>query len=327
VFNNNHIESQSQALSFNRHWVSWMKWAFLILAYLFLAYKLITFTHYGELLKWWCQMPLLQCWWLAAVVMLLPINWLLEAFKWKMLTAGVEKINLFRAMKGVLAGISTGFFTPNRVGELVGRVIYLNAENRKAGVTLSVVNSLTQNLVMAGCGVPAALAFFYFTTNTLAIDFENFILIMLAVVLVFGLIYLELPKLSRFLGESSIALSIADFTGCLADYSRFDLFKIMLISLVRYAVFCVQFFMILRFFGIDLDYTEALIAIPTTYLFVTFSPSFAFSEAAVRSSYAVLFIGAYSGQVVNIALAGVSVWAINFIVPMLVGSLLLAKSE
>ena len=85
--------------------------------------------------------------------------------------------------------------------------------------------------------------------------------------------------------------------------------------------------MMLRFFGIHLIVWQALIAIPTNYLFVTFTPSLAFSEAAVRSSFAMLTIGAFSGQTVSIALAGMCIWIINFVFPMLAGTVLMVKKN
>jgi hypothetical protein len=308
-------------------WMLYLKWGIVIVAYAFLVCKLVTFTQYEQLFKWWRQMPLSQFWWLTAVFALLPINWLIESVKWKMLTANLQQISLLTSLKAVLAGISTGFFTPNRVGELVGRVLYLAPENRKSGVTMSVVNSLTQNLTMALCGIPAALIYFYSTSNVLEVDNENFILVLLAFVVLAGLLYFYLPKLSKFLLQTNIATEIKGFTVGLSAYTGWDLIRIMGISFFRYVVFCTQFFLMLTFFGIQLQPLEALIAIPTNYLFVTFSPSVAFSEAAIRSSCAVLFIGTYSGQVVNIALAGMGVWAVNFVVPMLVGSVLLVKEK
>lgn len=309
-----------------RGWESYLKWAIMIAAYVFLAYKLITFKQYDQLLEWWQQMPLTQFWWLAAVVLLVPLNWLIEAIKWEMLTANIQKISLLTSIKAVLAGISTGFFTPNRVGEFVGRILYLNAENRKSGATMGIVNSLTQNLVMALCGIPACLVYFYSTTNILNLDIENFILILLTFVVFSGLLYFYLPKLSKFLVQTNIGAEIKGFTVGLSAYTQADLVRIMGVSFLRYLVFCTQFFLMLSFFGIQLDPIEAIIAIPTNYLFVTFSPSVAFSEAAIRSSYAVLFIGSYSGQVVNIALAGVCIWAVNFVIPMLVGSFFLVRT-
>ena len=307
--------------------LGWLGIFIMIAAYSYLTYKLLTFDQYDELAAQWKNTPLSQFWWLAAVFLLLPINWLLEAVKWKKMTTNIQKINLSISMKAVLAGISTGFFTPNRVGELVGRVVFLEAEHRKAGVTLSLVNSLTQNLIMALCGIPAGLIFFYTTAGSLEADNSNFLLGIIGFLLVFGLFYFSLPILSKRLEESNIAKLIGVFTSCLSDFTITNLIIIMAISFARYLVFCTQFFLMLRFFSIHLDAWQALIAIPTNYLFVTFTPSVAFSEAAVRSSYSVIFIGVFSGQVVGIALAGVCIWAVNFVIPMLVGSVLMIRKR
>ena len=308
-------------------WWSFIKWAIMIAAYVFLAYKLLTFDQYDELLAQWEQMPLSQFGWLAFVMVLLPFNWLLEAIKWKKMTSNIQKISILTSYKAVLAGISTGFFTPNRVGELVGRVVFLESENRKAGVTLSVVNSLTQNIIMALCGIPASLLYFSSTAGVLDTDTADFLLVLISFLLLFGFLYFALPNISKRLAESNIAAKIETFTSCLSSYSTSDLIQIMAISLLRYLVFCFQFFLMLRFFGVQLELWQALIAIPANYLFVTFTPSVAFSEAAVRSSYAVLFIGAFSGQVVGIALAGMCIWMVNFVFPMLVGSVVMLKSK
>lgn len=310
-----------------KNWKLLLKWGVAVAAYSFLAYKLIHFNHYDQLLLWWHQLPVSQFWWLVAVVILLPLNWLFEAVKWKMLTAHIQHISLKTSIKAVLAGISTGFFTPNRVGELLGRIAYLYPANRKAGITMSVVNSLTQNLVMTICGVPACLIFFYSTANALEVDMENFLWIALSALLLSGVVYFSLPKLSRYLAQTNIADKISHFTTGLSACRRGDLLRIVGVSMLRYIVFSIQFFLMLRFFGVQLHLSEALIAIPTNYLFVTFSPAIAFSEAAVRGSTAVLVIGSYSGQLVNIALSGVCVWAVNFIMPMLVGSVMLIRSK
>jgi len=299
----------------------------LLASYSFLTYKILTFDHYRELAVQWKQMPLTQLWWFAGVFTLLPVNWFLEALKWKIMTRHVQKINLNSSVQAVLSGISTGFFTPNRVGELVGRVALLHPENRKAGITLSMINSLTQNLIMALCGIPACLFYFSFTDGKLHPDVEHLVFLVLMGILLFGTIYFSLPVWSRHLNSSRLSGKIKTFTDCLTYYNRNDLLQVMGVSLVRYGVFCFQFYCMLQFFGVALTPWQALLAIPTTYLFVTFTPSFAFSEVAVRSSYAVLIIGAFSGQVIGIALAGVCIWVVNFVLPMLAGSVIMVKKK
>ena len=161
-----------------------------------------------------------------------------------------------------------------------------------------------------------------------ALRSDSLYLSLLALCLVgFGLLYFLLPHLSKLFKQSSYSLKIKEFTDCLSDFREIELVRIMLVSLIRYAVFCIQFFLMLQFFGIELSYWQALVAIPTNYLFVTFTPSLAFSEATVRSSFAVLTIGAFSGQTVNIALAGMCIWMLNFVVPMLFGSVVMVRKN
>jgi hypothetical protein len=309
------------------NWVSLLKWIVLPAAFLFLAYKLLTFNQYDELIAQWEQLPLSQFWWLAAVFLFLPLNWLVESIKWKMMTKHVQKLTLKFSIKAVLAGISTGFFTPNRVGEMVGRVMFLKPENRKPGVTLSLVNSLTQNIIMAFCGIPACIVFFSVTSGKMKFNLNLYLLIVGVFLTGLCLLYFLLPTLSKLLKQSRLALKIKEFTDCLAAFSFPELIRIMLVSLFRYIVFCIQFSFMLRFFGVELSGWQMLISIPTTYLFVTFTPSFAFSEVAVRSSLAVLIIGTFSNQTVSIALAGMCLWMVNFVIPMLVGSVILMNKR
>jgi len=316
----------TKLLAFRTTFKSW-KVLIVLASYSFLAYKLFTFHQYDDLAAQWKQMPLSRTAWLAGFLTLLPLNWYLESLKWKMLTSRVQKIDINTSVKSVLSGISTGFFTPNRIGELVGRIAFLQPANRKAGVTLSLMNSLTQNIVMTLGGVPACILFFTYTAGKLQPDIVHFVLITMIGILVFGLIYFTLPRWSLQVRKSRLSSGIKTFTDCLSGYNLKDLWQIISVSFIRYCVFCIQFYFMLRFFNIDLTPWQALLTIPTTYLFVTFTPSLAFSEAAVRSSYAVLVIGAFSGQVVNIALAGVCIWAVNFIIPMLIGSVIMIREK
>lgn len=304
-----------------------LKWLILIATYIFLGYKLATFNQYNELLSEWRKIPLSQFGWLTGVLALLPINWFLESIKWKMLCSNVQKLSNNIAFKAVLSGISSGFFTPNRVGELVGRIMFLDVENRKAGVTLSIVNSLTQNIIMALCGIPAFIIFNGFAIDKLEMNIALYVYSLLTGLLVFGLLYFCLPMLSKRLKSSKSASKITLFTDCLSEYRVTDLLNIMLISLLRYAIFCTQFYLMLSFFSIDLTLWQVIIGIPTIYLFVTFTPSYAFSELAIRSSYAVLIIGTFSNNVVGIALAGMCLWIVNFVIPMLIGSVVLVRKK
>ena len=83
----------------------------------------------------------------------------------------------------------------------------------------------------------------------------------------------------------------------------------------------------LRFCSIDINLWQGVVSISTFYLFLTFTPSIAFSEAAIRGSYAVIFVGMFSDNSVGIALAGVLVWFVNAVIPMIIGSVFFSKTK
>lgn len=227
------------------------------------------------------------------------------------------------AIKSVLAGICSGFFTPNRIGDMVGRISYFPPSEQKAGITLSIVNSLTQNIVVLLYGIPAAIAFFFYVSSGLeqAISWS---LLSLAVLLLFLLLfYFQLPRISNH-GRLK---KIRRFTDCITTYSTSDLLLIIFLSLLRYIVFSSQFLFVLYFFGVELMLWQATIAILAYYLFVTFTPAFAFSEIAIRGSYAVFFVGAFSTNTIGIVTAGVTIWIINTIAPMIIGSVFLLSNN
>ena len=306
---------------------TFIKWFVFIAAYSFLVYKLVVFDRYKDFIDRWNEIPPTQFLWLIPVFILIPINWFLEAEKWKKLVSKFQYISISTACKSVLSGIITGFFTPNRIGDLIGRLMYLDKNNKAKGFTVSIVNSLTQNLIICFYGLPAAILFFFDRNELMNKSVMSYLLFLLAFCLVFGLIYFLTPSIYCKISSSKIPTKISHLFSHLSNYSFSELINILLITNIRYFVFCTQFYLILIFFGTNLSVMQAFIAIPLNYLFVTFTPSIAFSEAAVRSSYALIFIGAFSENEISIILAGVSLWVLNFVIPMIAGSILLVRKK
>ena len=300
-----------------------LSWVVMISAYAYVFYVLATFNNYSELWSYWRTLSATKVVWLSVVLLLLPLNLVLESLKWKKLISNTEQMSLSKSFKSVLAGFSTGFFTPNRTGEFAGRILFMDKQNRKTGVVYSIINSLTQNMAIVICGVPAAVFFFAEIKNGIQPDLEMYFLALLTALTSLLTLYFKLPQLAN----TKHLKPYISFAADLELYSKADLFHILFLSLCRFVVFSIQFYAILQCFGVNLEVTEALIAIPANYLFVTITPSFAFSEAAVRSSYAVFFISAFSTQTAGIALAGIGLWLINFGIPMLAGATMLMKKR
>ncbi|OIP84029.1 MAG: hypothetical protein AUK44_03670 [Porphyromonadaceae bacterium CG2_30_38_12] len=303
--------------------LAFLKGFILIASYGYLGYVLYNYPHYAGMFSHLERAISAHLFWLLLVVLLLPINLLIETWKWKSIVSKSTSLGFRQAFSGVLAGFSSGFFTPNRVGELVGRVLFMPSAHRKIGVFYALLNSLTQNITLIVCGLPAFLAFVYVAHSPLEIPAFTSIIIFLLLFITMLVVYFELPRLIQYRYFSHKFPSLKP----ISLYNSKHLLQILLYSLFRFTVFSVQFYAALQFFSVSLEPWQALIAIPVSYLFVTFTPAFAFSEIAIRGSYAVYFIGFFSVHTAEIILASFFLWVINFALPMLGGSILFVKSN
>ena len=53
------------------------------------------------------------------VFFMMFLNWIIEAFKWKLLIKKVEDISIWTSVRAVFSGITVSTFTPNRVENMV----------------------------------------------------------------------------------------------------------------------------------------------------------------------------------------------------------------
>lgn len=310
-------------MSINPRHFSFIKSLILILAYGFLAYMLVTFDSYASVWQEWKQALSSNWFWLVLVLLLLPLNWLLETMKWQVIVQDLQALTLKQAFRAVMGGNTTAFFTPNRLGEFPGRSLFMQEGKRAQSVMLGVFGSLSQTLVIILCGLPAFILFWNLShISSLSYGFlaaVTFVLLLL--------LYFYLPQLSAFMLRFRFLKKWETYLQTFIALKRTRLLWVLLIAFFRYLVFCTQFYFMLRFFCVELNWLTATVGIATNYLFVTFAPSWAFSEGAVRASSAVLVLGFFSANLVGIAAAGVLIWLLNFVLPMLAGSYFLSKTK
>ncbi len=300
-----------------------LKWAIILTAYCFLLYKLLSFEYYSAIKTAWQNGQLFTQWHYALLVLiLLPFNWLFETMKWKFLLRNLESLTIKAAFKSVMIGNIAAFFTPNRLGEFPGRSITLPKGKKLQGTTIGILGSIAQTLTITLVGIPAAWMLFCSKkasyNNTSPFVFIGIFLGLL-------MLYFLLPRIANSLKSFRALRKIEHLLESLAQFSLADLTGVFLLSLFRYGIFCTQFYFLLHFFSVQLDPLFGAIAIATNYLFITFTPSLAFSEGAVRASIAVLTIGILSTNTIGIIAAGLSIWLLNFVIPMLIGSVIFAK--
>lgn len=303
----------------NNHLFRYLSAGFLVASVVYLAYEITRFKGYPELIGAFRNSSIEIYIWLVAVMALLPFNWLMEALKWRKVCSYLEKFKLNTAFKAILAGTSSGFVTPNRLGDIVGRMHFLLPANRKGAVSLAAINSLTQNIAILLPGIPLAILFFL--QQQTDIKSETYILFLIVIMLLLICTLIVLPQIALRVKSQKL---LPYFSG-LTNYTIKDMSVITGWSLLRFIVFSLQFFLMLRFFGVELTAAQAVTSIPVTYLLVTFTPSFAFSEAVIRGSWAIFVIGTFATNTPGILMAGVGLWFINVIIPVIIGNILILK--
>ena len=305
-------------------------WLIFVFAYLFLAYKLIAFSDYDALIQHFSSASLRDYLFLPVVLVLLPFNLLFEALKWQKLVSGLQPLSLRLAFKSVLVGQTGAFFTPNRLGEFPARALILEKNNIIPATALGVVGSVMQMLVITGIGL--VTAFLYASSCVASCSFAftpySWIVVVLFIVLVI-MTSVWLIKNSTWFYErlkQSKRQVISRLGQGLSHLSRRDVGVVFIYSFLRYIVYSSQFYAMLIFMNVTLTPWQAFLSIPTIYLLVTYTPSFAFSEAMIRGSYAIFILSTFSTNEVGMALAGILVWCINYCIPIFMGSLFVKKA-
>ena len=305
---------------------TWIKIFIMVAAYGYLIYTFINFEHYEDFSYYFKTHGLENLKYLVCCLLLIPLNWFLESLKWKEVLSKIQVLSLGQAIKSVLIGLTSGFFTPNRVGEPVGRSMFLADGNKTKGVICSLICTLSQSF---------ATLFFVCIAIVLAcnivVELEQIPQILLirnigiiAAVTVF-LLYFTIPF---WVGKLKLkSEKLQDIARAISLISYASLLKVSLYSIVRFAVYSFQYYLMLKFFAVDIYFFTAMVLIPINYFLVSIIPSVAFAELGIRGSSALLVMEPLLGNTLGVALAAMSLWFINYVIPMLVGSLLLIKTE
>jgi hypothetical protein len=255
------------------------------------------------------------------VVAMMGLNWAIEARKWQVLMRPIQGLSMLRAFTGTVAGTSIGLITPNRVGEFAGRVLFLEPEHRVPGSFATLLGSIAQfvvTLLVGGVflmfGRPAFLGEAGWPLTWTAVTWSALLIGCAAVFLyfspgAFARLLLAVPLLRRFERHAHV----------LDTYERPVLLHVFVLSLVRYAVFTLQFALLLKAMA-GVDMVVALEAVPAVFLVTTLVPTTALTELGIRGSVAATFI---PGDVTGIVAATALLWLINIVFPALVGSVIL----
>lgn len=245
---------------------------------------------------------------LLFVILLMPINWLLEGVKWRLLAKPVKKLSLQQAMRGVLAGLSIAFITPHGIGDYLGRVMSIEKQERSRLIGAVFLGRIMQMMATLFFG---ALGIYFLLGNI----FTYVYLLLLICLLISCLLLLYFPI--RFKGK--FFRKFIYYIEIIGDYSKSTIWQVMILSCLRYLVFAFQFFIVLHLF---VSISTMLKVAGTTWIFLAKSilPTFNFlSDLGVREFSAVYFFEQFGTPLIPVLAASLLVWIVNILAPTIFG--------
>lgn len=262
---------------------------------------------------------------LVAVFLLMIGNWLFETIKWRYICRRFEPIRFRRAVESVLCGLSWAVFTPNRIGEYGGRVMFLTPRKRVFGVIGMLVGALSQMVIT---NVLGAIAICWFVGTFLEPDsflFLGICLLGLVYIAVFILLYFNIRIINVFLLKFRFLQRYKRFVDLLLRYDRKALWRVFLYSAMRYLIFTSQYCILMQTMIPDLPLVQMVLMIFILFFVQSALPSLDLFDVGVRSVTASYFFGFITPHVVAVMAVVACVWFVNLILPALIGSVFVFK--
>lgn len=264
---------------------------------------------------------------IGVVLIMMFLNWFLEALKWRFLILKIEKVSIKRSVRAIFSGITVSAFTPNRVGEYAGRVFCLEKADRIKAVLITVIGSMAQlvtTIFFGSIGIlllPNLMSEFnaILSQFVFAYPIMLFMIVLLNVLLVS--LFLNASVFSVVLSKFKFLKKHSKYNEVFSFYNSSELLEILLYSVGRYIVFTTQFFILLQVFDVQIGYVDAMILITTMLLVISIIPTIAITEIGVRGSVALFLFGLVSVNAIGILSATFVMWVINLLLPALIGTI------
>jgi hypothetical protein len=303
-----------------------LKVSILVLATIFIFKKLNhneNLRNFNDLIN---NMPRLHIYLILGIIlMLMFLNWFLESVKWRFLVKPIERITIWRAVESVFCGLTWAIFTPNRIGEYGGRVLFLSPRKRLLGAMAMAVGAISQMIIT---NVLGALAILWFIGRYIPLNFWLHYAIAFLVMIFcsfFLLFYFNIRWLNNLLLSIDFFKRFRQILGVLTRYRKTALLKVLLYSLLRFIVFTSQYCIIITMLIPGLHIFDMCMMIFILFFVQSALPSLDLLDVGVRSMTATYFFSYITHQDVAIIAATACIWLINLVLPAIIGTVFVFK--
>ncbi|MDX1439502.1 MAG: lysylphosphatidylglycerol synthase transmembrane domain-containing protein, partial [Rubricoccaceae bacterium] len=230
--------------------------------------------------------------WVVLALALLPANVTLDAYRWHRLVHRLDPDVRYRtSLAAVMSGYPLGLLTPGRVGDYVGRALYLRSISATTSVTLTFVERMFTLVCCLIFGL-AALPYFLITR----VEVTSLAWISVLTLALFGaailLVLLLNPSLSRSLLSTAVPFKrVQEGLAILKQFSRRDTTTLFGLSALRYLIFSTQFVVLVHAFAPDAGWLITYTGVVLVFFAKSAIPSITLGDLGIRESAAVFFLG------------------------------------
>lgn len=262
---------------------------------------------------------------LASVFVLMVVNWTIEAAKWRLQLDGTEKFSIIQSLQSVLTGVAVSVITPNRIGEYVGRILYLKNVNKLQGITVTIIGSFAQLIVTGFLGLVGLIYYIIKIQHSAWLN----VLLLSSIALCLGLTYLYF-HLSKFIEWTSMIPMLRKVKVYLEIVKRFkrkQLLQILGLSFLRYLVYTLQFIILMKILLVEAQVLDLLFTVWLIFWAMAIVPTIAIAEIGIRGETALFFLAPLSTNHFGIVSSSLLLWLINLIIPALIGCLFVFRMK
>lgn len=305
-------------------YIKLINWVIILAAYCYLAYKLVTFDNYADVVSsfhtadGWQYLCLIVC------ICLFPLNIWLESWRWRYIMRNIEPMTMLESQRQVYYGFIGAFLTPYRAGDFPARAMLLKDKKKNwlLCLIMGAVSGYAITMVIILLGIPSSFFFFAGEEGLQRLWLPIVAGVICIVLLLFSQrIFVLLARHSwRYQKTQQVLDTLAAMT------LRENLI-ILGQSTCRYVCFLLQLYLVLHFCGVELTLGDALVCLPSYYLLITLTPYVPVAELGVRGSWAMVVFGKFVPDASAAAvIAACILWIINTIPPMIIGSFMKPKN-
>lgn len=245
---------------------------------------------------------------LLFLLVLMTINWSIEAKKWQIIANSQSKINFISAFKSVVSGIALDALVPFGIGAVGAKIFSINTSQRRQLAPPLFIAQGMQTVFTVVFGFLGVNQLAEYTSISSIFDKEILLIEMFLLGGGILILFFLVPKSYYFIRQGIRSINFSQWV------------VIFFLSFVRYVVFFIQMFVLSTYLAPQIP-THIVIGCITFMFFTkTILPKPGHLGAlGIRGTSVIFFLNAVGYSSVGVVLASIVIWFINLALPSIIG--------